>query len=616
MSAMPPKRMRWAVALLALGGCVYPVREQADRVVCELAARPMDLEPAPDAPPRMPPALAGLAPAAHQTAEPQPAPPRPGLERLQTPPGLPGSDAPPFEVPRATPETEAARRAAIDRLFPEIPPLGPDPKPLAGPEGRPLSLSDLQRLALANSPAVRQAAADVEAARGAAVQAGLPPNPTFGYAGDTLGTGGGAGYQGAFIEQVIKTGGKLQLARDAALFDLRQAELALRRAQTDLATQVRAAYFAVLVARENARVSRALERFTHEIFRAQVGQLKAAQVAAYEPAQFRILALQARSNLIQARNRETAAWKQLATAVGLPGLPPTELAGRIDLPVPVFKYDQVLARALSSHTDVLTAEAALQRARVQVRLAQVGAVPDVTVQALLQRDHTSDTFLASPSFSFSFPVPVFDRNQGNVVQAQGALVRAEEGAHRARVELTAKLAETFERYENNRVLLGFYRGQILADQVRVYQGVYERFQQQPDEINFSDVASTQQALAGVVRDYLANLGAFWTSVVDVANLLQTDDLFTAADGPPQCVPPVPDLERLLPLPCCHPCSPLQNPVLRGADGAWPPADRPASGPKMPAAPETPTSKRTGAVSDAVMRQLLEPPPEVPRPSRR
>ena len=54
-------------------------------------------------------------------------------------------------------------------------------------------------------------------------------------------------------------------------------------------------------------------------------------MATYEPMQVRVLALQARTLTIQGHNRYLAAWKQLAAAVGLPGLPPSELAG--DSPV-------------------------------------------------------------------------------------------------------------------------------------------------------------------------------------------------------------------------------------------------------------------------------------------
>ena len=62
--------------------------------------------------------------------------------------------------------------------------------------------------------------------------------------------------------------------------------------------------------------------------------------------------------------------------------------------------------------------------------------------------------------------------------------------------------------------------------------------------------TAQQTLAADVTTYLGILGSLWTSVVSVADLLQTDDLFQLAQ--PRRMPPLPDLDQLPPLPCCHP----------------------------------------------------------------
>ncbi|HXG10088.1 MAG TPA: TolC family protein [Gemmataceae bacterium] len=470
-------------------------------------------------------------------------PPRPLPERLQIPPEVPGAEAPPIRLPPADPKNLKEREEAINRLFPPLPPLAPDVVPAPGPDGRPLSLDQLQRLALDNSPVIRQASADVAAAHGAAVQAGLYPNPVAGYQADQVGTADTAGLQGGFLEQTIVTAGKLTLARAAAWLEVRNAEVALRRARIDVFTQVRAAYFAVLVAQENVRIARAMSRLTDEVYRIQVELVRSAQAAPYEPLQLRVLALQARANLVQAQNRYLAAWRQLAAALGLPGMPPTELAGRPDAALPMYHYDEVLARVLGTHTDVLTAQNDVLRARIDLRRAQIVPVPDVMVRGLVQRDHTTPPFPTVVSVQVGVPIPVWDRNQGNIQRAEAQLFRAEQQVQRARNELTARLAEAFARYQSSRTLLDYYRHHILPDQVRTYRGVYQRHQQDPDRVTFGDIIVAQQTLAATIIAYLGALGDFWAAVVDVAALLQTDDLFLAAD--PECLPALPDLGRML-----------------------------------------------------------------------
>jgi cobalt-zinc-cadmium efflux system outer membrane protein len=606
----------WTLALLLLGGCCYPVREQVDRAVCDLAAHPLDLQPdfAADRPPAtMPPAQdtqapgppattpsaglpasspidAGVRPAAAQEpAEREPTPPRPRIsfaELLKIPADLPGARAPDLPVlPRSSRENNKPREEAIRRLYPPLPPLGRDPQPVPGPDGHPLSLSDLQALALTNSPLIHQAAAQAKAAEGAAIQAGAYPNPNFGYQSDTAGTSATAGFQGIFLEQLIKTAGKLKLAEAAATMDLLNARLSLRKAQADLATQVRSGYFAVLVAQENMRVSRALVTIADQVYAIQLAQLRVGVAANYEPMQLQVLSMQARAALVLARYRYVSAWKQLAAALGLPALPPTELAGRVDMDIPVFRYDDVLTRTLSNHTDVLTALNGIMKARYNLRLAQVTPIPDVMLHLAIEKDFSMPPFAITHSIQLGVPVPLWDQNRGNIIQAQANLYSAMDDPHRVRDDLTTRLADAFERYADNLVLVDYYRLRILPDQIRVYRAVLERHQDEPDRVSFGDIVTAQQTLATAITTYVSTLGALWQAVADVGGLLQTNDLFQMGPEalPRQCVSSAPELDQLLPLPCAHPCSPLPDPTLKGADGHWPAAQGTAVTPQMPPA---------------------------------
>ena len=135
------------------------------------------------------------------------------------------------------------------------------------------------------------------------------------------------------------------------------------------------------------------------------------------------------------------------------------------------------------------------------------------------------------------------------------------------------MADAFERYENNRILLAYYQANILPDQVRAYHGVRLRHNLDPSSVVFGDVVTAQQTLAATVTTYITTLGAEWQAVADLASLLQTDELFETGETVQgtESVAPVADLEHLLTLPCCHPCNPLPDPALKGADGRWPAA---------------------------------------------
>src|SRR5205823_10555963 len=116
-----------------------------------------------------------------------------------------------------------------------------------------------------------------------------------------------------------------------------------------------------------------------------------------------------------------------------------------------------------------------QKARYNLRLAEVTAVPDVTVQTTILNDNSlgvSNRLTAG--IQATVPVPVWDRNLGGIQQARGALMRAVEEEHRVRDDLTARVADAFRRYDESRDLLELYRKDILPKQVQAFRGAVIR----------------------------------------------------------------------------------------------------------------------------------------------
>ena len=569
-----------AYGALLLTGCTFAVREQVDGFVCCRADLRRDLGTDLDRTAAAVPKDSDRDQALQLTSgQADPIKPPTTLEkRLAVPETVPGSEAKAISVPL---KDSRDYRQAIDGVirdhFPPVPPVPVDPDFPPGPEGRPLTLSDLQKIALANSPLIRQAAFDVEAARGNAVQAGAYPNPSVGYEATSVGPSGGPTY-GMFVSQTIKTMGKLKLAQAAALMDVRAAELAYRRAETDLMSGVRTYYYQVLVAQEAIRANRGLVELTDEVYRVMVDQLRGGEVATYEPLQLAVYSDQARIGLVQSRNSRMLAWKQLAATLGVPQMAPTAVAGDAHRPAPHLEYDKALAIVLQKHTDVLTAATGIEKARHALRLAEVTPIPDFSVQVGGVLDEGAN---AGPGPSrlvtnvqVSFPVPVFDQNKGAIRQSQAQLGHAIEEPHRVQADLTSKFSEAYRRFEENRVVLDMYQKNILPKQVQTFRAAVKRhFGGDIGGVAYSDLVTSEQNLVGVIGSYITVLQGHWQAVVDVAGFLQTDELFRMNDEV-NTAPPV-DFAELLKLPCHHPCSPaipgasLQGPAVFSATAAAP-----------------------------------------------
>lgn len=464
---------------------------------------------------------------------------------LHIPGRLPGSETPRIELPAAP----LAKERALNELYSELPPMPVEPQMLPGPGGQPYTLTELQRIAAANSPVLRQATADVQRAIGLWQQARTYANPTGTYFVDPTNNNATTGVQGIGVEQVIKTAGKQKLTAAVAQKDVENAQLTLRRVRNDLATQVRQAYFALLVDKETLAVTHAVAHFTDEIYRLQARLAHGPGVANYEPASLRAQAFATRLAYQQAIATYIYDWKALVAAIGVRQLPLTQVAGRIDRFIPYYDYDQVLSYVLQNHSDVLIARNLVPQAKYDLKRAQVAVIPDLDVSYKFARDVTVAPFGTYQQFQIQVPLAIWDRNKGNIVAAQAGLIRATEEQHNVELDLTNRLADAYTNYQNNLYAIDYYRRYILPDLVRYYRGVYARRPLDPDNINVGDLAFAQQNLSQNVTAYLDVLGKMWQSVVRVADFLQTDDLFQMAT--PRALPELPDFDELSRWACGH-----------------------------------------------------------------
>ena len=561
------------LSLVLLAGCQYHVAERTDRIIADIARKPFDPEPK-DLAKSATVMTAGAEPInSHedkstdskavknvvkdvQTASylegqfPAAAAEKPG--RPEVPSSIPG-----VEVPHIVrPKTKKDAEDLVKQLYPPLPALPADRVPLPGPDGKPYTLSMLQEIAALNSPALKQAASDVKAAEGNLIQARTYANPTLAYSWQPSNDGETAGVHGLLYDQKINTAGKMKLQIAAAQKDYDNAELALKRARSDLATSVRTAYFGLLVAKEAVRINRGLAQLTDEIYGIQVNLFqKAGSAASYEPAALRAQAYTARLALRQSLTNYDFAWKQVVTSIGLRQLPLSEVAGRIDSHIPYFDYDAVLAKVLTNHTDILTARNSIEKARYNLKRQQVTPISDVDVQFYVGKETSLPPFQWVAQGQVGITLPLWDRNKGNIINAEAGLIRAIEQPHLAELNLSNNLQNAYNTYRNSLTALEDYRRYILPDLVRAYRGVLERRDIDIINLQFGDLVAAQQTLATSVTSYLTVLGQIWTSAVQVADFLQTDDMFELSN--PQAVPVLPDLGKVAPWPCCHPDKPKE-----------------------------------------------------------
>lgn len=448
-------------------------------------------------------------------------------EAFELPPDLPGARLPPIAFPDLKDLTPAQREAKLREVYPPAPKL---PEILKGdmPDtGKPYTLGELQELALRNNQSIRRAAAAADAAYGVSVQAGLYPNPNVGWQADQMQPGdkpnNNMGQQGAFIQQLIKTAGKLSLAKAAAGMEYINAQVALRRAQIDVLTQVRAAWFEAIVAEESLKVARAIYDLSNEVYSLQIKLVAGGDHATYEPLQLYTQTVRSWTEFVEARNKYVAAHKRLGAALGDPLMTPRMLEGSAVIEPPALNGDDGLKWILENHTDLLSARNSVLRSQFELRLAQVTPIPDIQTGTVIQHDNSNGN--NQVTLQLGIQLPLFDRNQGNIRASRARLAEAIEVVKVRQNDLASQFAEADARYQTNKALVGNYRDKVLPNLARVYRSTYQRYQQEPLKVSFNDIVVAQLNLGQALNAYLQGLSEQWRAVVELGGLLQLDDLY-------------------------------------------------------------------------------------------
>jgi cobalt-zinc-cadmium efflux system outer membrane protein len=388
------------------------------------------------------------------------------------------------------------------------------------------TLAQLEELALARNPTLRQAQAEIRAARGRRSQAGLYPNPVVGYTGEEIRGGKlGGGQHGAFVEQTIVLGGKRGLSQGIFEREVRLAEIEAEEQRLRVLNSVRLAYYQVLAAQELLQTrrdgARLVEDALHTARRLRnVGAGDEAEVLMAE-----VELQQAELAVIRQENHLQRVWAALAAVAGQPGLPLGAVAGDLEA-APVLDEDQVLRALLQESPAVRISRVSVERAEAILQRARREAVPDLQLRAGVQQNRellVPGRRVGAQGFAeVGFQLPLFNRNQGNVEAAQAETERSQGEAERVQLVLRERAAAALQSYRNARAMAGRYREQVLPRARRAYEMMLTGWGQMA--ASYPQVLMAQRTWFQLHEDYIGALENVWTTSVALQGFLLVDGL--------------------------------------------------------------------------------------------
>lgn len=106
-------------------------------------------------------------------------------------------------------------------------------------------------------------------------------------------------------------------------------------------------------------------------------------------------------------------------------------------------YDDVLSKSLTNRPDLNQAKLEIDSAKLNVSLQKRMAIPDITLRAGYNQQ--GDAFLHQANIGIGIPLPVFDRNRGNI---QTAKIQVEQGQKNAEYKQLQIQNEVLAAYQN------------------------------------------------------------------------------------------------------------------------------------------------------------------------
>lgn len=378
-----------------------------------------------------------------------------------------------------------------------------------------LTLSGAVQEALANNLSFRAELERIGVAQGQLQQARVVPNPVLGAttSTDRFAAREGEGGWSSSVEQEFETAGKRHYRILTARSDLERVRHETETAERDLTAQVQETYFTLLLNERDLdlarRTSAILERFV-DLNRKRV---QAGEVPGLELNLAEIELARSRKNEqdFERRFRETSAAMNLL--LGRPANSAVHPANDFSAAQPLLPPDQeFLAFGLRHRPEILAAQSNVQARADAARLARAFRFPNVTLGAGYQKQRSVIGATALSEFlrresqvalTATIPLPLFNRNRGNIVSADHERRAAEEQAQFVRNTVESQITAALSNYHSRVVVRALYESSVLPQMEKNLDAITEAYRLGNESI-FA-VIQTQRTYFETRHEYLTTL---------------------------------------------------------------------------------------------------------------
>ena len=381
-----------------------------------------------------------------------------------------------------------------------------------------LTLENAVEIAINNNPLIKSKIHNIEASKGRVRQAGLLPNPEiefFTQEMPTNNTGFDQNQNSVALFQKLETGGKRKLRVKAAKKEKRVVELDLQTAIAEITAKVKNGYFNVLTAQDKLKFAKETLEIAKSLMTISNERFERGDIARIEVIKAEIELSNTKMKVQEAERENLNSVKMLQTVMGVPDITLNNLFPVSTADTPSLNLDKLNDLLLNSHPALKARKKIVDLSLIKISEAKRMVIPDIN--ATIGYKRLSATDVNTIQAGIELPLPIFNRNQGNIIEARAFSFKAKDDVEIVRNELLLQLSNAFSLYVSTREQVRFFVDTIIPQAEESLNIAREGYKH--GEFNYLEVLDAQRTLAGTKISYLNILNELFSSTTEIEKLV-------------------------------------------------------------------------------------------------
>ena len=340
----------------------------------------------------------------------------------------------------------------------------------------PVTLDALVSQALAENPELKFYEAEIAAAKGERKAAGVWANPEISGEAGRKRVRGDISAEGAAwavsVEQTFEWPGRMSLRKAIADRSVQLAETGLEQFRAALAAEVRRRGFALLAAQREAEAAREVAVRGEELVATLVQREPAGVAPLLETRAIEAAVIKLRRASTSAAREAQESLFELNQLRGRAIAAPLTLADYAPTFAELPPVDELIRRAVRGNFELRQREIEFTQQGFKVRLSENEAWPNITLRPQFSREKAGGTETTA-GIGVSVPLPLWNRNTGNIESAKARETQAQTALRLAQREVERKLREHAAAYELHRKEMARWNPKV-AEQLREAAALADR----------------------------------------------------------------------------------------------------------------------------------------------